>query len=360
MKYSLILLAMVALGALVGTYVLFQRHSRSIAPPADLMAAAEQPATTDGQPPTAIHTAPASAARTVVTEGAGSSGTSAPGGFVAPPDVRQFTHLTMAMPADLQTRAAACESGLMLDVTNQQMMWTKKPDEVLPIASITKLMTIYVALDAIAGNDQLTLDSPATVSRQAAQQGGSQLWLEAGASYPMRSLMQAMMIKSANDAAYVVGESMAGGDMDVFVAAMNRRARLMGLRSARFHNPNGMPGPDSNSDNRATSYDLAMLALACKRFPVIWEWASMPTARFVHTNGEPIDMANTNRLVRGSYPGVTGLKTGFIDRSGFCMIATANRDGRELMIVALGFKQRQDRDDFVKGLLEWGFQQRPR
>ena len=366
MKQMLAVLAVLAIAALVGTYLLFQRHSRGIAPPEDLVAAIDQAPSTDlppadsapatAPPPAAVHAAPAGA-RPMMTEG-GPTGTA--DAFVPPPNVRAFSHSKTAMPSALQTQAGQCQAGLLLDVTNQQVLWTKNPDTVLPIASITKLMTLYVALDAIAENPKWDLDLPSTVSARAMNQGGSQLWLEKGATYPIQNLMQAMMIQSANDAAYVVAETVADGDMDAFVAAMNRRARFMGLRGARFFNPNGMPGKDAESDNRASAYDLAMLSLACKRFPVLWTWSGTATARFIHTNGTPIDMANTNRLVRGGYPGVTGLKTGFINRSGFCMVATATRDNRELMVVALGFERRQNRDDFVTSLLEWGYQQRVR
>jgi D-alanyl-D-alanine carboxypeptidase len=146
--------------------------------------------------------------------------------------------------------------------------------------------------------------------------------------------------------------------VDKFVAQMNRRARLIGMNHARFYNPHGLPPLKPEQENRATCLDMAVLALELQRFPLARQLTATRTADFPRP-GKPQTMRNHNHLLgSATCPGVTGMKTGFNRRSGFCLTATCERDGVLLIAVATGFNSSSHRDDFVAALLNWGFQYR--
>jgi D-alanyl-D-alanine carboxypeptidase len=262
------------------------------------------------------------------------------------------------LTANLERLAApGSVKAIVVSASTQSILWAKNESSPAPIASMTKMMSVLVALDMIERRPEVTLDTPIAVSLGAMQMGGSQLWLEAGTSYPLRQMLMGMMLASANDAAYAVAENLApDGQADTFVALMNRRARELGLERARYYNPHGMPADIEGRDNLSTPLDQARLAMHLLQHPLFMEMASTWNAPFVHTNGTRIEMYNHNRLLK-SVVGVTGMKTGFINRSGYCSTITATRGGRTLIVVAMGLDTRANRDLFVTELLDWGFRQ---
>ena len=144
-------------------------------------------------------------------------------------------------------------------------------------------------------------------------------WLDARETFKLEELLKAVAIKSANDAAYQVAEFLGSGDVYGFVVRMNQRARELGMKRTRFYNPHGLPGNSSAEDNVSSPEDMALLAEHCLNHQKIMEWAAMPKADF---RGGKTELINHNNLLPGRKfpaPGVDGLKTGFINRSGYCV-----------------------------------------
>jgi len=267
-----------------------------------------------------------------------------------------FRRLERPLPPDVARLWADAGAGLLADVDSRAILWSRKPDEVLPIASVSKVLTTLEALAQVRERPEVSLQMPIPVSRAAMRTGGSQLWLEAGARYPLGQLLASLLVQSANDAAVAVAEALGGRHGEPgFVVRMNRRARSLGMRTARFYNPHGLPGDSPDADNRASCLDLLTLALACADYPQLRRWAAVRQRAFTHTNGTVVQMRNHNRLLFDDRS-ITGLKTGFTRRAGFCLLLTARDGGRQLVAVGLGFARRQQRDKAMRALLAWGRQ----
>jgi len=272
------------------------------------------------------------------------------------PELSDATHLSPTLPPVIQRLLAPPRvKAILVDADSHQTLFEHQADEVGAMASLTKMMTVLIALEQVTRRPELTMETLIPVSLAAQQMGGSQLWLQAGAAYPLELMLYGLMLASANDASHAVAEALApNGEAATFVGMMNFRARELDLPMARFYNPHGMPGDTPDYDNRATPRELARLALVLLRRPEFMTMAGTRQMPFHHTNGQVIQMTNHNRLL-GQVPGVTGLKTGFINRSGFCSVISATRGGRTLVAVAMGFDARASRDQFVTELLAWGF-----
>ena len=255
------------------------------------------------------------------------------------------------LPASSGSRA-----GILLDADSGNVLWDKQAAVPVPIASMTKIMTLLLACEDIqAGRNGVSLESPVKISRATMKIGGSQVWLDVRETFPLEDLLKAVAIKSANDAAYQVAEFLGEGDVYGFVARMNRRARELGMKHTHFYNPHGLPGKNSAQDNISSPADMALLAEYCLRYDKIMEWASMVRADF--RNGKT-ELINHNNLLPGrKFPaaGVDGLKTGFINRSGYCVTVTCRRGGRRMIAVITGFDRARNRDLFARSLLDWGY-----
>lgn len=251
-------------------------------------------------------------------------------------------------------------SGILVDLNTRNVLWAKNPRQAYPIASMTKIMTCLIAYeDVLAGRNGLTLDTPIKVSTAAMKIGGSQVYLDTRETFPLRDLLKAASIKSANDAAYLIAEYVGQGNVSAFVKRMNERAAQIHMANTRFHNPHGLPGAKASLDNVSSPEGMARLAEEALRHPQLIQWAStwMDTFREPGTRGF-MKIKNHNYLIKGSpeaAPGVDGLKTGFINRAGFCLTATCLRDNRRLVAVVTGYPLRKERDRFVRQLLDWGY-----
>ncbi len=251
-------------------------------------------------------------------------------------------------------------SGILVDLMTRNVLWQKQAQSGFPIASMTKIMTILLVYeDILAGRNGITLDTPVKVSVAAMKIGGSQVYLDAKETFPVRDLLKATAIQSANDAAYLLAEHVGNGDVSAFVERMNRRAAEIGMVNTRFFNPHGLPGPTASQDNAASPEGMAKLAEITLMHPQLVEWTSTRLAPF-RTPGTKgfIQMKNHNHLIPGSAehaPGVNGLKTGFTNRSRFCVTVTCNRNNRVMVAVVTGFADRRERDRFVRSLLDWGY-----
>ena len=254
--------------------------------------------------------------------------------------------------------SASASSGILVDLNTRNVLWAKNARNAYPIASMTKIMTCLLAYeDILAG--KYTLDTQVKVTAAASRIGGSQVYLDPRETFKLGDLMKATSIKSANDAAYLIAEVIGGGKVQTFVNRMNARARELKMVNTRFCNPNGLPGKTAKQDNVSSPEGMARLAEATLRHKQLMDWASTRLDTFREKGQKGYMMIkNHNYLLPGSSEaaaGVDGLKTGFINRSGFCLTATCLRDGRRLVAVVTGYPHRRDRDMFVRRLLDWGY-----
>ena len=239
------------------------------------------------------------------------------------------------------------DSAVLMDAATGTVLYSKNADQALPPASVTKIMTLLLFMEEVdAGN--ISLADEITVSEYAASMGGSQVYLEAGESMAAEDLLKSVIIASANDAAVTLAEKVAGSE-EAFVSRMNERAAELGMNNTHFENVTGLD--DDTTKHLTSAFDIALMSRellmhdAILKYSTIW----MDTIR----NGE-FGLTNTNRLIR-FYNGATGLKTGSTSKAGFCMSATAERDGMHLIAVVMGADTRDIRNEAAKQLLDYGF-----
>jgi D-alanyl-D-alanine carboxypeptidase len=243
-----------------------------------------------------------------------------------------------------------CNTGILVDPVSRKVLWAKGADRAVPIASMTKMMTMLLIEEAIA-QGKITRETIIPVSKAAYEIGGSQVWLDPRESFPLHELLKAVAIKSANDAAYLVGEYLCDGDIDTFVARMNARARELGMNHSSFYDAHGL-GDAQKRNNLSSAYDMALLAERLLDYPEVIKMASTRMDSF--RNGKT-ELRNHNNLVFNRVNGVDGLKTGYTKASGFCVTFTCKRNGRRLIGCVTGFKTAKDRDAFCRALLDWGY-----
>lgn len=234
---------------------------------------------------------------------------------------------------------------LLMEHSTGRVLFAQNETEHLPIASVTKVMSTLLVMEAI-DDGRITLDETVTVSENAASMGGSQVFLEPNEQMPVRDLLKALVVSSANDATVALGEHICGSEAS-FVAEMNRRAQELGCENTNFVNTNGLPAEGHYS----CALDVARITRALMDHPLIFEYSGiwMDTIR----NGS-FGLSNTNKLIR-FYKGATGMKTGFTAEAGFCLSGTAKRDGMQLIAVVLGCSTSDKRFSATKSLLDYGF-----
>lgn len=240
-----------------------------------------------------------------------------------------------------------CKSAVLMEASTGKILYEQNPAEAMPPASVTKIMTLLLTMEAIDAGT-LKWDDIITASTHAASMGGSQIYLKEGEQMTARDLIKSVVIASANDAAVALAEHIAGSE-EAFVARMNERARELGMTSTHFENTNGL---DDTAQNHVTSaVDIAIMSRALIAHSEILEYSSiwMDTIR-----DGAFGLTNTNRLVR-FYRGCNGLKTGSTKKAGFCVSVTAERDGMTLICVIMGAESRDIRNAAAAKLLDWGF-----
>ena len=237
-------------------------------------------------------------------------------------------------------------SGILIDMNSGKILWSKLSKEKKEIASMTKMMTVLLAMEAV-DRGEISLNDIIPVSKAAAKIGGSQVYLDPKDSFTLGELLKTIMIVSANDSSHLVAEAISG-NVNSFVKMMNKRAKELGMNNTVFCNPHGLPL--RNQKNVSTAYDMAILANKLLKYPQVVSWAStwMDTFR----SGK-FQLVNHNKLVKTA-KGVDGMKTGYYRKAGFCVATTAIRNNRRLVAVVIGAKTKNLRNSFVKNLLDWG------
>ena len=240
-------------------------------------------------------------------------------------------------------------SAVLMEAATGEILYESNSHERLRPASVTKIMTLLLVMEAL-DDGRIGWDDTVTASAAAAAKGGSQIYLEENEQLPLEEMLKSVVVSSANDCACALAEHIAGSE-SAFVERMNRRALQLGMKDTRFVNCTGLDDEPGAAEHLTTAYDIALMSRELlghekiKRYTTIW----MDTVR----NGE-FGLSNTNKLVR-FYEGTTGLKTGFTSGAGYCLSASAKRNGMELIAVVLNCADSTSRFESAKALLNYGF-----
>ena len=242
------------------------------------------------------------------------------------------------------------KSALLMDVETGTVLYEKNAHEKLSPASVTKVMTMLLIMEAI-DSGKISWNDTVTASESAAAKGGSQIYLKVGETMSVTDMLKSIAVSSANDCACAMAEHIAGSEQ-AFVEMMNRRAKELGMNDTNFVNCTGLDDGDAAVNHKTSAYDIAIMSRELlknhpdiKKFTTIW----MDTVR-----DGAFGLSNTNKLVR-FYSGCTGLKTGFTSGAGYCLSASAQRDGMELIAVVMGCETSNIRTAACKWMLDYGF-----
>ena len=256
----------------------------------------------------------------------------------------------LALPAQAAGLEVGGKSACLMEVTTGTVLYEKNSSEPLAPASVTKVMTMLLIMEAI-DSGKISWDDMVTASENAAAKGGSQVYLKAGETMFVRDMLKSIAVSSANDCACAMAEHLAGSE-EAFVEQMNKRAQELGMTGTHFVNCTGLDDAPEASEHRTSAGDIAIMSRELlskhpdiKKFTTIW----MDTIR-----GGAFGLSNTNKMVR-FYSGATGLKTGFTSGAGYCLSASAQRDGMELVAVVMGAESSTVRFAACKQMLDYGF-----
>ncbi len=242
------------------------------------------------------------------------------------------------------------KSALLMDVATGTILYEHNAHEALAPASVTKVMTMLLIMEAI-DSGKIQWEDTVTASEAAAAKGGSQVYLKVGETMSVAEMVKSIAVSSANDCACAMAEHLAGSE-SAFVELMNSRAKELSMHDTHFVNCTGLDDSEEAKEHRTSAHDIALMSRellkyhpAIKQFTTIW----MDTVR-----DGAFGLSNTNKLIR-FYNGATGLKTGFTSGAGYCLSASAERDGMELIAVVMGCETSQDRFAACKSMLDYGF-----
>ena len=244
--------------------------------------------------------------------------------------------------------AMGAKSAILIDSASGKVLFEKNADEKLAPASMTKLGSMLMIMEAI-DNGNLKLDDKVTISEEAANMGGSQVFLEAGEVYTVHDLLKGVAIASGNDAVVALAEKVAGSQGE-FVEMMNKRFKEIGVKNTNFVNAHGLDAEGHYS----TARDMSIIAQELLKHEKILEYTSIYEEYLEKNDGTKTWLVNTNKLVR-FYNGVDGLKTGYTTTAGYCLTATAKKDNFRLISVIMGEETSENRSSDTVKLLNYGF-----
>ena len=260
------------------------------------------------------------------------------GALLAPPLSAQEEGPAKAKGRSVDKTGKGYTAAFVVDPATKKVYFEENADISLPAASMAKMMTCLITVERISHN-LLTLDKEVRISARASKMGGSQIYAKEGQSFPVRTLLAAAMIQSANDAASALAEDIAGSN-EAFAEIMNMRAKQLGLSHTTFYDPHGLPNPtDPERVDKMSARDLATLGIELMKYPLMREYARKAT--FPFENGTfTAGLTNPNHLVnpekRDYMREATGIKTGYSVPAGFCITASAEKNGRQLVAVVMG------------------------
>jgi D-alanyl-D-alanine carboxypeptidase (penicillin-binding protein 5/6) len=243
-----------------------------------------------------------------------------------------------AKGAQVNTTGKGYTAAYVIDAASRRVLFEENAHVPLPTASMAKMMTCIIAMERIQSGE-IKLDTPVTTSARASKMGGSQIFAREGQVFPMQTLLQATMIRSANDAAEMIAEKL-GGSAEAFADLMNDKARQLGLKETTFYDPHGLPNSqDPKRIDVASAHDLAVMGQELMKYPLMREYAKTPWIPFTnatYTSG----LTNPNHMInpkhRDYYGDATGIKTGYSGPAGYCITASAQRGEMQLIAVVMG------------------------
>lgn len=241
-------------------------------------------------------------------------------------------------------------SAILIERDTGQVLYEKNSNEELPPASMTKIMTMLLIMEAI-DQGKLKWDEKVRTSEFAASMGGSQIFLEPGEEMTVKQMLQGIAIGSGNDASVAMAEKIAGSE-EAFVDMMNEKVKELGLKNTIFKNTTGLPG----SEHYSSAHDMAIMAKELLKYEDITKFTGMYEAYLREDTDKKFWLVNTNKLVR-FYPGVDGLKTGFTAEAKYCLTATAEKDGMRVIAVVFGAPTSKERNAQVTKMLDYAFAQ---
>jgi len=254
--------------------------------------------------------------------------------------------LLLIQPGTLRALDTSAKQAILIDYETGVELYSKNADELMPPASMTKMMTVYLIFERLK-EGRLSLDDELSVSRKAWKKGGSKMFVEVGKRVRVEDLIRGIVVQSGNDATIVVAEGLSGSE-EAFAREMTIKARELGMSNSEFRNASGWPDPE----HRTTARDLAILADATIReFPDFYRYYAEGT--FTYSN---IKQNNRNPLL-GRYRGADGLKTGHTENAGYGLTSSAIRNGRRLILVLNGMPSERARRNESQRLLDWGFRE---
>ena len=253
----------------------------------------------------------------------------------------------IAASAQGETLALDAKSAVLMDVNTGKVLYALKENERLSPASITKVMSLILVMEAVESG-KMKLTDKIAASKNAVSFGGSQIWLEEGEQMSVDDMVKVVTVASANDACTALGEAVSGSS-EGFVAAMNAKAKQLGLKNTSFENCTGLD--EEVKRHYSSAYDIAVMSKELMRYDLIKKYS---TIWMDSLRGGKTELVNTNRLVR-FYQGCIGLKTGTTTKAGFCVSAVAEREGTTLCAVILGAKNSDERFHSAAKLLDYGF-----
>ncbi|XOK63825.1 D-alanyl-D-alanine carboxypeptidase family protein [Paenibacillus elgii] len=252
-----------------------------------------------------------------------------------------------AQPVELAPNAV---SSVIVDADSGTVIHEKNKDARLPPASITKIMTMLLIMEAL-DQGKIKLDEKVRTSEYAASMGGSQIFLEVGEEMTVRDMLKGIAMASGNDASVAMAEKIAGTEQ-VFVRMMNERAAQLGMKNTHFANPNGLPAENHYS----SAYDIALMSKELLKHEEITQYTGLYQDYLRKETPKPFWLVNTNKLVR-FYTGADGLKTGYTSEAKFCLSATAKRDNLRVISVVMGEPDTKTRNAEVTRMFDYAFSQ---
>jgi len=242
------------------------------------------------------------------------------------------------------------KTAILIDYHTGRVLFEKNPHKKAYPASISKIMTLLLAMEALE-NERINLSDEVRISAHAAGMGGSQLWLEEGEVQTVEDLLKAICLRSANDASVALAEHIAGSE-EAFVKAMNERARELNMKNTNFVNATGLP----HKDHYVSAYDVGLMSIELLKYEKIHNWLTtyMDEMSVGKKKDKVQSLVNTNRLVK-EYKGITGIKTGSTAEAGFCLSASAKKGNMQLIAVVMGCETSKIRFEEGIKLLDYGF-----
>lgn len=254
----------------------------------------------------------------------------------------------VASEASQPKLASNSKSAILIERDTGQVLFEKKPHEKLSPASMTKIMTLLLIMEALE-NGKIKKDEMVRTSEYAASMGGSQIFLEEGEEMSVDDMLKGIAIASANDASVALAERIAGSE-EAFVQRMNDKVKELGLKNTLFQNTTGLPAKEHYS----SAYDMAIIARELLKYETITDYTSIYEDYLRQGEEEEFWLVNTNKLVK-FYEGVDGLKTGFTNEAKYCLTATAERNGMRTIAVVFGAETSKERNSDVTQLLDYGY-----